>query len=98
MTWLGGELAGAARGDLIQIEPEQATLIGRRATRQLLAAGSVGASARDLTRSVAWVSLDPAVAVVSPTGQVTPRGDGTATIVARGESGSKRGRSSRWPG
>ena len=40
-------------------------------------------SVRDLTRALSWTSLDPAVATVSARGQVVPKGNGTATIVAR---------------
>ena len=81
-----GPRASNDTGSSIQVAPERSTLVGRRATRQLLAS-TPGESARDLTRSAQWVSLDPTIAVVSPTGQVTPKSDGTATIVARGESG-----------
>ena len=73
-------------GRTIAVTPERTTLVGRRATRQLLAA-SRGESPLDLTRAVEWVSLEPSVATVTPTGQVRPRGDGTAWIVARGASG-----------
>ncbi len=70
----------------IEVTPARSTLVGSRATRQLLAA-SVGSAPIDLTRAVEWISLDPAVAVVAPNGQVTPRGDGVASIVALGPSG-----------
>ena len=75
-------------GATIQVAPARSTLVGSRATRQLLAA-SVGGAPIDLTRAVEWISLDPAVAVVATTGQVTPRGDGQATIVAMGPSGAE---------
>lgn len=68
----------------VEIAPKGAALVGRRATRQLiLTASYADGSTRDLTRLVEWVSLDPAIATVSPKGQVTPKGNGTATIVAR---------------
>src|SRR5213079_121878 len=43
---------------------------------------------RDLTRALAleWASLNPEIAIVSPRGQVTPKANGQATIVARGGS------------
>ena len=68
----------------IAIVEGEATLAGRRATRQLLASGTYAdGTERDLTRAVAWSSLEPEVATVSPKGRVTPVGDGPATIVAR---------------
>ena len=71
----------------VTIEPTEAKLVGRRATRQLLATGNYpDGSVRDVTRALEWVSLNPEVAAVSPKGRVTPRGNGTATLVARGGS------------
>jgi hypothetical protein len=70
--------------EAVAIAPADATLLGRRATRQLIATASYAdGTVRDLTRALEWSSLDPAVAAVSPKGQVVPRSDGTATIVAR---------------
>jgi hypothetical protein len=71
----------------VAIEPGGATLIGRRATRQLIVSATYAdGSTRDLTRAVEWVSLNPEVATVSRKGQVVPKENGTATIVARRES------------
>ena len=71
----------------VTIEPGDAALVGRRATRQLIATAAYpDGSVRDLTRSLEWVSLDPAVATVSAKGQVVPKGNGTVTVVARGGS------------
>jgi hypothetical protein len=68
----------------VTIEPADATLHGRRATRQLIVtARDADGSTRDLTRAVEWTSLKPEVATVSPKGQVVPHGDGAATIVGR---------------
>ncbi len=68
----------------VAITPAEATLSGRRATRQLIASATYSdGSARDLTRALEWVSLNPEIALVSPKGQVVPRGNGTVTIVAR---------------
>ena len=68
----------------VAIGPESPPLVGRRATRQLVAtARYADGSVRDLTRVLSWTSLDPAVATVSERGQVLPKGNGTATIVAR---------------
>ena len=68
----------------LSILPPQSKLTGRRATAQLVAtARGVDGSVQDQTRSVEWVSSNPAVASVSPKGRVVPTGNGTATIVAR---------------
>ena len=67
----------------VVIGPESPPLRGRRATRQLIVTGAYAdGSVRDLTRALTWTSLDPAIAAVSPRGQVVPRGNGAATIVA----------------
>ncbi|WZO95724.1 DUF1549 domain-containing protein [Isosphaeraceae bacterium EP7] len=67
-----------------EIQPAESSLVGRRATRQLIASGTYAdGSTRDLTRALEWVSLDPAIASVSAKGRVTPKADGVATIVAR---------------
>jgi len=69
------------------VEGGDSTLVGRRATRQLLATATYpDGSTRDLTRAVAWATLNPEVASVSPMGQVIPKGDGVATIVCSGGS------------
>jgi hypothetical protein len=71
----------------VVIEPASSTLVGHRATRQLIASATDSdGSIRDLTRALTWSSLDPTVATVSPKGQVVPVGNGKATIVARGGS------------
>jgi hypothetical protein len=68
----------------VEITPRDATLVGRRATRQLIASATYpDGTVRDLTRGIEWVSLDPAIAQVSPKGQVVPRSNGVATIVGR---------------
>ncbi len=100
VAWSLATLGGMGRADAAEpaapaignpaslaIEPARSTLVGRRATRQLLAtAVDPDGQVRDLTRALEWTSLDPTVATVSPRGQVTPVGDGSATIVARGGS------------
>ena len=73
----------------VAIEPGGATLVGRRAVRQLIAtATDPDGSVRDATRSVLWSSDNPDVATVSPTGRVFPKADGMATIVADADSAS----------
>jgi hypothetical protein len=68
----------------VAIGPESPSLRGRRATRQLIVTGTYAdGSVRDLTRVLSWSSLDPSIATVSAHGQVVPRENGTATIVAR---------------
>jgi hypothetical protein len=66
------------------IAPGNSRMIGRRATAQLIAtARDDKGSVQDVTRSVEWVSLDPAVAKISAKGRVVPTGNGKATIVGR---------------
>ncbi|MDR3637715.1 MAG: DUF1549 domain-containing protein, partial [Isosphaeraceae bacterium] len=68
----------------VAIAPQDATLLGRRATRQLIAtANYADGTVRDLTRALEWVSLNPEIATVSAKGQVVPKANGSATIVAR---------------
>lgn len=68
----------------VTILPSDAVLQGRRATRQLIATGHYeNGTLRDLTRDLEWLSLDPQIAEVNARGQVSPRADGEATIVAR---------------
>ena len=67
----------------LAVSPADATLVGRRATRQLIATGTYPEGVRDLTHALEWSSADPAVAVVSETGRVSPRGDGKAVITGR---------------
>ena len=83
----------------VAIGPESPPLRGRHSTRQMIATGRYAdGSVRDLTRVLFWTNLDPAVATVSDRGQVFPRGNGTATIVARHGSieSVRSSRSSRW--
>jgi hypothetical protein len=73
----------------VVIEPESPTLVGRRATRQLVLSGFYAegeSDVRDLTRLVEWTSLQPEVALVRGKGLVLPVANGTATIVARAGS------------
>jgi hypothetical protein len=68
----------------LSITPYNAQLIGRRATAQLIASScAADSSVQDQTRAVQWVSLSPEVATPTTRGQILPRANGTATIVAR---------------
>lgn len=68
----------------VAIAPSDALLQGRRATRQLIVSATYAdGSVRDLTRALEWVSENPDIAAVSPRGQVVPKKNGKATIVAR---------------
>jgi Protein of unknown function (DUF1549)/Protein of unknown function (DUF1553)/Bacterial Ig-like domain (group 2) len=81
-----GEVAAAANPSSgeITLLPRASLLSGRRATQQMIATSrAADGSVQDATRSVEWFSHDPSVAVVSSKGRVTPRGNGTAKIVAR---------------
>ncbi len=71
----------------VVVEPGDSKLVGRRATRQLIATATYpDGIVRDLTRALDWVSLNPEIATVSPKGQVVPKANGEATLVARGGS------------
>lgn len=68
----------------IIVEPSVVQLDGSRSTSQVLATGaSIDGTLRDLTREVEWISLNPEVAEISPTGRIQPKGEGQTTIVAR---------------
>ena len=82
----GGATVVNGNGEL-SILPQGPQLTNRRATAQLIATfRGPGGVVNDQTRSVEWVSSNPAVASVTPKGRVVPKGDGTATIVARAGS------------
>jgi hypothetical protein len=73
--------------DSVVIDPPDSSIVGRRATRQLIASATYpDGTQRDLTRLLEWTSESPEVAVVDAHGHVVPKGDGTAIIVARNGS------------
>src|SRR5262245_1513543 len=77
----GAAELGSGDGEL-SILPRSSTLAGRRATAQLVATErSLQGTVADRSRSVEWISSNPAVALVTPKGRVIPKGNGTATIV-----------------
>jgi hypothetical protein len=79
------DLIGTPKG--VAIESADGPVVGRRATRQLIATATYDdGSVRDLTRALAWSSSDPNIAVISDKGQVRPVANGTVTITCRGGS------------
>src|SRR5262245_50642468 len=65
----------------LAVEPAQVTLAHAEASQRLLVSGRLAdGSWRDLTASARFASANPAVAVVSPEGTVTPRGTGQTVI------------------
>ena len=74
----------------VAITPAEATLSGRRATRQLIVtATDADGSMRDLTRVLEWVSLDPAIA--DRLAQGAGRAPGQRHGDDRGAAGERRG-------
>ncbi|MBI3090624.1 MAG: Ig-like domain-containing protein [Candidatus Tectomicrobia bacterium] len=70
----------------LQVTPQTSTISTLDGTVQLSALGTFAdGSTRDLTRSVAWRSSNDSVAVVSGSGSVRARGDGTAAVTATSE-------------
>jgi hypothetical protein len=68
----------------LSIAPSESRLIGRRATVQLIASSrTADGSVQDQTRAVQWLSLNSEVAQPTARGQILPKANGTATIVAR---------------
>lgn len=66
----------------LTIFPQEVTLSSPEARQQLLAEAQLDATQADWTRLAAWSSSNPSVAIVSPTGLVTPRADGETRIIA----------------
>ncbi|MDX1945673.1 MAG: DUF1549 and DUF1553 domain-containing protein [Pirellulaceae bacterium] len=65
----------------LEVAPPEIAPRGPSGRRQLLVSASfAGGRTGDLTRAATYKSSQPAVAEVSPTGLVVPRGDGEATI------------------
>jgi hypothetical protein len=68
----------------LTIEPSDISLSGPRDRIQVVVTGQIGADmVRDLTASVEYAVLDPALAAVAPDGVVVPKVDGRTTLVAR---------------
>ena len=80
------EAVGAANPSAgeITVIPRSSLLSGRRATQQLIATSrAADGLIQDATRSVQWLSRDPAIATVTAKGRVIPKGNGAARIIAR---------------
>ena len=80
-------------GNLISISavPDQVKLVGADASQQLVVTGRFSnEGVRDLTRDVAYRSLDPRVARVSSDGFLTPTGNGSTEILAQSEQQSTK--------
>jgi len=66
----------------LSIFPKEVTLSTPESRQQLLAEAQLETAQADWTRLAAWSSSNPSVAIVSPTGLVTPRSDGETRITA----------------
>ena len=76
---LGGENANP-----LLIEPAEVLLHGHRSLQQLLVSERLsGDVMADLTREATYESVAPAVALVTPSGRVIPRGHGATEIIVR---------------
>src|SRR5262245_21961702 len=76
----------AAQRPALNPHPFAVTLAGARSEQQLVVTWNGGPGLlRDQTRHATYTSLQPRVAAVSPTGLVTPRGNGSTVIVIRAD-------------
>ena len=84
VTMLPALSCGAEPASSLSVVPTKIVLRGHRATQQLLASDSLAdGTTIDLTRDSTYESLAPAVALVTASGRVVPRGHGTTQIVIR---------------
>ncbi len=68
----------------LRVEPAEVALHGHRSSQQLLVSEpQSGGAMADVTRDVTFESIAPAIALVTPSGRVVPRGHGTTEIVVR---------------
>lgn len=75
----------------ITLLPASVTLYGHRATQQVLVNGHFSTSVfADLSSEARYESLAPSVVVVTSSGLIVPRGDGSTEIVVRVGSHTKR--------
>ncbi len=68
----------------LRVEPSTVTLRGHRASQQLLVSEAQPAnSVADVTSEASFESAAPAIALVTSTGRVIPRGQGTTEVVVQ---------------
>ena len=66
------------------VEPAEVVLHGHRSSQQLLVSEpQSGGVLADVTREVRFESIAPAIALVTPSGRIVPRGHGTTEVVVR---------------
>jgi hypothetical protein len=86
--WLGSI---DSPSDSFKVEPGVVRLNGSDSLAQLIVSGRThDGKPFDLTNSVKYVSLDPAIARVDPEGLIHPRSDGSTSIEVTDESQVKR--------
>ncbi len=69
---------------MLRVEPVEVTLHGHRSSQQLLVSNPLtGGTVADVTRDAAYESVAPAVALVTSSGRVIPRGHGATEIIVR---------------
>ncbi len=75
---------GGENANPLLIEPTEVLLFGHRSSQQLLVSERLSGDAMaDLTREATYESVAPAVALVTPSGRVIPRGHGATEIIVR---------------
>ncbi|GDY07634.1 surface protein [Planctomycetia bacterium] len=68
----------------LRVEPAEVVLHGHRSSQQLLVSEpQSGGVLADVTREVRFESIAPAIALVTPSGRIVPRGHGTTEVVVR---------------
>ncbi len=68
----------------LRVEPTEILLYGHRSSQQLLVSEpQSGGAMADVTRDATFESVAPAIALVTPSGRIIPRGHGTTEIVVR---------------
>jgi Protein of unknown function (DUF1553)/Protein of unknown function (DUF1549) len=75
-----------ARAAEITAFPETITLAGTRAEQQFVVTGpSTPETVRDLTRQARYTVQPPGIAEVSPTGKMTPKGNGSGVVLVEAD-------------
>ena len=68
----------------LRVEPREAPLQGHRAAQQLLVSETQADGAvSDVTSEASFESTAPAIALVTSTGRIIPRGQGTTEVVVK---------------